>query len=231
YSNVLYNGQYFSPEAEFLLAAIAASQKSVNGEVRLKLYKGNVIVEGRSSKTSGLYDMEESSMDVQGGFSPVDSEGFIKIQSIRLKKWGLSQKLLRHPVFELTKLQSFSRADPSSATINIPDSTLRQRVIQWKCAKGLMNGREMMTLKTKRDEDTNDGPYHDNADNGDNDYNDKYNIPPAQPTSPAPLTPLTPLRPTTQTTPTTPTTTQPKARDVGAFRVTTIDHNRINLKW
>ncbi|KAF9125184.1 argininosuccinate synthetase, partial [Linnemannia schmuckeri] len=93
YSNILYNGQYFSPEAEFLLASIAASQKTVNGEVRLKLYKGNVIVEGRSSKTNNLYDMEESSMDVQGGFSPIDSEGFIKIQSIRLKKWGLNQKL------------------------------------------------------------------------------------------------------------------------------------------
>lgn len=94
YSNLLYNGQYFSPEAEFLLAAIEASQKTVNGEVRLKLYKGNVIVEGRSSKTNNLYDMEESSMDVQGGFSPVDSEGFIKIQSIRLKKWGLTKKLI-----------------------------------------------------------------------------------------------------------------------------------------
>lgn len=94
YSNILYNGQYFSPEAEFLLASIAASQKTVNGEVRLKLYKGNVIVEGRSSKTNNLYDMEESSMDVQGGFSPLDSEGFIKIQSIRLKKWGQTQKLV-----------------------------------------------------------------------------------------------------------------------------------------
>ncbi|KAF9421329.1 argininosuccinate synthetase [Entomortierella beljakovae] len=94
YSNILYNGQYFSPEAEFLLSAIAASQKSVNGDVRLKLYKGNVVVEGRSSKTNNLYDMEESSMDVQGGFSPVDSEGFIKIQSIRLKKWGLDKKLV-----------------------------------------------------------------------------------------------------------------------------------------
>ncbi|KAG0229265.1 argininosuccinate synthetase [Actinomortierella wolfii] len=94
YSNLLYNGMYFSPEAEFLLAAIEASQKTVNGQVRLKLYKGNVIVEGRSSSTEKLYDMEESSMDVQGGFSPVDSEGFIKIQSIRLKKWGQAKKLV-----------------------------------------------------------------------------------------------------------------------------------------
>ncbi|KAF9163864.1 argininosuccinate synthetase [Actinomortierella ambigua] len=94
YSNLLYNGMYFSPEAEFLLAAIEASQKTVNGQVRLKLYKGNVVVEGRSSSTEKLYDMEESSMDVQGGFSPIDSEGFIKIQSIRLKKWGQTNKLI-----------------------------------------------------------------------------------------------------------------------------------------
>lgn len=82
YSNILYNGMYFSPEAEFLLSSIAASQKTVNGEVRLKLYKGNVVVEGRSSKTNNLYDMEESSMDVQGGFSPLDSEGFIDRKSV-----------------------------------------------------------------------------------------------------------------------------------------------------
>jgi len=88
FSQLLYNGQYFSPEREFLSASLITSQKSVNGEVNLKLYKGNVIVEGRKSDTVKLYDMEESSMDVQGGFSPVDSDGFIKIQSIRLKKWG-----------------------------------------------------------------------------------------------------------------------------------------------
>lgn len=88
FSQLLYNGQYFSPEREFLSASLEASQKSVSGEVKLKLYKGNVIVEGRKSDTAKLYDMEESSMDVQGGFSPIDSEGFIKIQSIRLKKWG-----------------------------------------------------------------------------------------------------------------------------------------------
>jgi len=90
FSQILYNGQYFSPECEFLSASLKASQKYVNGEVKLKLYKGNVIVESRKSDTEKLYDMEESSMDVQGGFSPVDSDGFIKIQSIRLRKWGAS---------------------------------------------------------------------------------------------------------------------------------------------
>ncbi|ORY06099.1 argininosuccinate synthase [Basidiobolus meristosporus CBS 931.73] len=89
-SNLLYNGMYFSPESTYLLSTVAASQVSVNGVVNLKLYKGSVTVEGRYSETEKLYDMEESSMDVQGGFSPEDSEGFIKIQSIRLKKFGQS---------------------------------------------------------------------------------------------------------------------------------------------
>ncbi|KAG9298782.1 hypothetical protein G9A89_012850 [Geosiphon pyriformis] len=90
WSQLLYNGQYFSPELDVLQASLKASQKSVNGQVSLKLYKGNVIVEGRKSDSERLYDIEESSMDVQGSFSPVDSEGFIKIQSIRLKKWGMT---------------------------------------------------------------------------------------------------------------------------------------------
>lgn len=90
YSQLLYNGQYFSPERSVLFAALLESQKSVNGEVKLKLYKGNVIIEGRKSDTEKLYDMDESSMDVTGGFSPIDADGFIKTQSIRLKKWGMS---------------------------------------------------------------------------------------------------------------------------------------------
>jgi argininosuccinate synthase len=90
FSLLLYNGQYFSPEREFLSASLKESQKSVNGEVKLKLYKGNVMVEGRKSDSENLYNEQESSMDVQGGFSPSDSDGFIKIQSIRLKKWGAS---------------------------------------------------------------------------------------------------------------------------------------------
>ncbi|CAG8675149.1 8322_t:CDS:2, partial [Dentiscutata erythropus] len=95
FSQLLYNGQYFSPERDVLSAALLESQKRVNGEVKLKLYKGNVIVEGRKSDTEKLYDMDESSMDVAGGFSPQDADGFIKIQSIRLKKWG---KILESPV-------------------------------------------------------------------------------------------------------------------------------------
>ncbi|KAG8714420.1 argininosuccinate synthetase [Ceratobasidium sp. 423] len=86
-SQILYNGYFFSPEREFVTASIPASQRTVNGVVRLKLYKGNVIVEGRYSN-EGLYDARQSSMDELGGFEPTDTTGFIQIESIRIRKWG-----------------------------------------------------------------------------------------------------------------------------------------------
>lgn len=85
FSRILYNGHFFTPEREFVTAAIPASQRTVNGVVRLKLYKGSVIVEGRSSD-EGLYDEKQSSMDELGGFEPTDTTGFIQIESIRIKK-------------------------------------------------------------------------------------------------------------------------------------------------
>lgn len=94
YSKILYNGLYFSPEREFLEDSIASSQKTVNGKVRCRVYKGSLIILGRSSETSKLYDMSESSMDEIGtSFAPVDTTGFISVQAIRLKKYG-AQKLL-----------------------------------------------------------------------------------------------------------------------------------------
>ncbi|KAF7983719.1 hypothetical protein HWV62_19665 [Athelia sp. TMB] len=87
FSRILYNGHFFTPEREFVTSAIPASQRTVNGLVRLKLYKGNVVVEGRSS-SEGLYDEHESSMDELGGFEPTDTTGFIQIESIRIKKWA-----------------------------------------------------------------------------------------------------------------------------------------------
>lgn len=84
-SRILYNGHFFTPEREFITSAIPASQRTVNGTVRVKLYKGNVIIEGRES-TEGLYDEQQSSMDELGGFEPTDTTGFIQIESIRIKK-------------------------------------------------------------------------------------------------------------------------------------------------
>ncbi|KAJ7272611.1 argininosuccinate synthetase [Mycena haematopus] len=86
-SRMLYNGHFFTPEREFIVSAIPASQRTVNGLVRLKLYKGNIVVEGRES-SEGLYDERQSSMDEMGGFEPTDTTGFIQIESIRIKKWA-----------------------------------------------------------------------------------------------------------------------------------------------
>ncbi|KAM0755758.1 argininosuccinate synthetase [Meredithblackwellia eburnea MCA 4105] len=87
-SKILYNGYFFSPECEFVLSCLEKSQQTVNGRVRLALFCGNVIVEGRVSDTEALYDAKQSSMDELGGFSPTETSGFIAIESIRLKKWG-----------------------------------------------------------------------------------------------------------------------------------------------
>lgn len=87
-SQILYNGLYFSPESKFLLQCIAASQDSVNGAVRCRVYKGSFSVLGRWSDTEKLYDMDESSMDVIGDFRPEDTTGFISVNAIRLKKYG-----------------------------------------------------------------------------------------------------------------------------------------------
>ena len=91
WSYQLYNGMYFSPEREFVENSIIYSQRRVNGEVRLRLYKGNTYVLGRSSATEKLYSEEEASMDSLDNFSPEDTTGFIGIQSIRLKKYGLQK--------------------------------------------------------------------------------------------------------------------------------------------
>ena len=88
WSRLLYDGKYFSPEREYLSATIPASQKDVNGTVRARVYKGSMIILGRSSTTSNLYDLDESSMDTVENFSPESTGGFITVNAIRLKKYG-----------------------------------------------------------------------------------------------------------------------------------------------
>jgi argininosuccinate synthase len=83
FSELIYYGFWFSPEMDFLMAAIEKSQELIDGSVHLCLYKGNVLIEGRESPSS-LYDKELSSMDIEGGFNQIDSKGFIRINAIRL---------------------------------------------------------------------------------------------------------------------------------------------------
>jgi argininosuccinate synthase len=83
FAEIIYYGFWFSPEMDFLMAAIEKSQELIDGSVHLCLYKGNVLVEGRESPSS-LYNKELSSMDIEGGFNQIDSKGFIRINAIRL---------------------------------------------------------------------------------------------------------------------------------------------------
>ena len=83
FSEIVYNGFWFSPEMDFLMASIKKSQELIDGLVKLTLYKGNIMINGRTSSSS-LYDEKLSSMDIEGGFDQTDSLGFIKINAIRL---------------------------------------------------------------------------------------------------------------------------------------------------
>ncbi len=81
---VIYNGYWFSPEMEFLMAAVEKSQELITGTVRLELYKGTARPVGRTSPSS-LYNPELASMDIAGGFDQSDSAGFIRVNALRLK--------------------------------------------------------------------------------------------------------------------------------------------------
>src|SRR5262249_2982997 len=82
-AQLIYNGFWFSPEMDFLMAAVKQSQRRVSGFVTVSLYKGNVIVLGRESPFS-LYDSKQSSMDVHGGYDQTDAKGFICLNALRL---------------------------------------------------------------------------------------------------------------------------------------------------
>jgi argininosuccinate synthase len=84
YAELIYNGFWFSPEREMLQALIDKSQTKVNGSVRLKLYKGNVIVEGRKSPDS-LYSMEHVTFEEDTVYDQRDAAGFIKLNALRLR--------------------------------------------------------------------------------------------------------------------------------------------------
>ena len=86
YAKLIYNGYWWSPEREALQELIDASQSTVNGRVRLKLYKGNVIVMGRDSDTDSLFDANIATFeDDAGAYNQKDAEGFIKINALRLR--------------------------------------------------------------------------------------------------------------------------------------------------
>jgi argininosuccinate synthase len=86
YASLIYNGYWWSPERRMMQALIDASQVHVNGVVRLKLYKGNVIVAGRQSATDSLFDASIATFeDDAGAYNQKDAEGFIKLNALRMR--------------------------------------------------------------------------------------------------------------------------------------------------
>jgi argininosuccinate synthase len=86
YASLIYNGYWWSPEREMLQELIDASQQSVNGVVRLKLYKGNVMVVGRKSNTDSLFDESIATFEEDAGaYDQKDAAGFIKLNALRLR--------------------------------------------------------------------------------------------------------------------------------------------------
>ncbi len=86
YASLIYNGYWWSPERRMLQEMIDASQASVNGVVRLKLYKGNVIVAGRKSESDSLFDESIATFEEdKGAYNQADAEGFIKLNALRMR--------------------------------------------------------------------------------------------------------------------------------------------------
>ncbi|MFM8340688.1 MAG: argininosuccinate synthase [Methylomonas sp.] len=86
YASLIYNGYWWSPEREMLQTMIDASQVNVNGKVRIKLYKGNVIVVGRESADNSLFDENIATFEEDGGaYNQKDAEGFIKLNALRMR--------------------------------------------------------------------------------------------------------------------------------------------------
>ncbi|MDQ7059349.1 MAG: argininosuccinate synthase [Ghiorsea sp.] len=92
YAKLIYNGYWFAPETRMMQSAIDASQVTVNGDVRLKLYKGNVMVLGRRSDNS-LFDERLCTFeDDEGAYNQKDADGFIKLNALRLRMNQLAGK-------------------------------------------------------------------------------------------------------------------------------------------
>jgi argininosuccinate synthase len=88
YAEMVYNGFWFAPEREALQQFMDDLQKPVTGEARMKLYKGQVIVDGRRSDTHALYDEATVTFEADDVYNQADADGFIRLQSLRLRTFA-----------------------------------------------------------------------------------------------------------------------------------------------
>ena len=88
YAEMVYNGFWFAPEREALQHFMDDLQRPVTGEARLKLYKGQAMIDGRRSDTHGLYDEATVTFEADDVYRQADAEGFIRLQSLRLRTFA-----------------------------------------------------------------------------------------------------------------------------------------------
>jgi argininosuccinate synthase len=93
YAELIYNGFWFSPEREMLQALIDKSQEHVEGEVRLQLYKGNVMVTGRHSGKSLYSGRLVTFEDDKGAYQQADAQGFIRLNALRLRTLAMRNRM------------------------------------------------------------------------------------------------------------------------------------------
>ena len=91
YAALVYRGYWFSPEREMLQVLIDDSQKSVNGIARIKLYKGHCRTVGRKSVSDSLFNLDFATFEKDQVYNQADAEGFIKLNSLRLRIRALMQ--------------------------------------------------------------------------------------------------------------------------------------------
>ena len=92
YAELIYNGFWFSPDREMIQALVDKSQEKVTGEVRLTLYKGNVMIAGRQSPYSLYSDQLVTFEDDRGAYDQKDAEGFIRLNALRLRTLAARDK-------------------------------------------------------------------------------------------------------------------------------------------
>ncbi|TLM65332.1 MAG: argininosuccinate synthase [Deltaproteobacteria bacterium] len=95
YSEMIYNGYWFSPERRVLQTLIDASQQTVNGKARIKLYKGHARVVGRDSATDSLFNVDFATFEADQVYNQADAEGFIKLNALRMRIAAIQRENLK----------------------------------------------------------------------------------------------------------------------------------------
>jgi len=113
YSEMIYNGYWFSPERRVLQTLIDASQQTVNGKARIKLYKGHARVVGRDSATDSLFNVDFATFEADQVYNQADAEGFIKLNALRMRIAAIQRENLKKGKVKVVK----AAAKPAKTTV------------------------------------------------------------------------------------------------------------------